>query len=124
MSDVLTTLRDRRTRVWEQAKSLADHAAEQNRAFSDTEEASWTAFTAELKALDKRMAALLEGEQRATAAQDAHRSLFGDPGTGPPFARIGRSPRYLRRDVRAWSSSDAKATRSPAAAPGAIEPSR
>jgi excisionase family DNA binding protein len=23
-------------------------------------------------------------------------------GTGPPFARIGRSPRYLRRNVRAW----------------------
>jgi HK97 family phage major capsid protein len=107
MSDVLTTLRDRRTRVWEQAKALADHAAEQNRAFSDTEETEWTAHTAELKALDERMASLAEGEQRATAAEEAHRNLFGDQGPGP------RSLSAANKDLDAAFRSAIKA-RNPA----------
>jgi HK97 family phage major capsid protein len=79
MSDILNKLRDRRLNVWEQAKSLADAAAEANRAFDATEETTWTALNAEIQALDTRMTAILEGEKRAKDAEDSYQSLMGKP---------------------------------------------
>ena len=82
MSEVAKALRERRQNVWEQAKALADKAAEENRAFSGEEEATWTALNAELDALDKRIKAVLEGEQRAKDAEDAMTRLRGEPRKG------------------------------------------
>lgn len=76
-SEVVKRLRDRRVSVWEQAKALADGAAEQNRAFEGEEERSWTELNAELDALDKRIQAILDGEQRAKDAEDALVRLDG-----------------------------------------------
>src|SRR5206468_3711920 len=50
MSEVVKRLRERRANVWEQAKGLADRAAEENRQFSGEEEGQWTALNAELDA--------------------------------------------------------------------------
>ena len=82
MSQVAKTLRERRAGVWEQAKALADKASEENRSFSGEEESSWTALNAELDALDKRIKAVLEGEQRAKDAEDAMNRLSGGGGAG------------------------------------------
>ncbi|HCA86370.1 MAG TPA: phage major capsid protein [Streptomyces sp.] len=78
MSQVAQALRERRAGVWEQAKALADKASEENRAFSGEEESSWVALNAELDALDKRIKAVLEGEQRAKDADEAMNRLTGD----------------------------------------------
>jgi len=79
MSEVVKKLRERRMNVWEQAKALADRASEENRAFTGEEEAQWTALNAELDALDKRIKAVLEGEQRAKEAEEAFARLRGEP---------------------------------------------
>lgn len=82
MSEVVTRLRERRANVWEQAKVIADRAADENRAFSGEEEGSWTTLNAELDALDKRIKDVLDGEQRAADTEAAFTKLSGKPATG------------------------------------------
>ena len=77
MSEIIKTLRERRQNVWEQAKALADRAADENRAFEGEEEGSWTALNAELDALDKRIKSVLDGEQRAKDIEDSFSKLSG-----------------------------------------------
>lgn len=79
MSDVVKRLRERRANVWEQAKTLADKAADENRAFSGEEQSSWDALNAELDALDKRIKAVIDGEQRAKDVEEAYGKLEGKP---------------------------------------------
>lgn len=79
MSEVAKQLQQRRQGVWEQAKGLADKAAEENRTFTGEEEASWTALNSELDALDRRIKAVIDGEQRAKDAEDAMSRLRGEP---------------------------------------------
>ncbi|MFF7183265.1 phage major capsid protein [Streptomyces halstedii] len=90
MSEVAKALRDRRMNVWEQAKALADKAADENRNFSGEEESTWTSLNAELDALDKRIKAVVDGEQRAKDAEDAMAKLRGEPrGKGGVSGDIG-----------------------------------
>ncbi|HWJ10991.1 MAG TPA: hypothetical protein VNS46_16540, partial [Nocardioides sp.] len=79
MSEVAKRLRERRNNVWEQAKALADRVADENRNFNGEEESQWTAMNAELDALDLRIKAVLDGEQRAKDAEDAMSKLRGEP---------------------------------------------
>ncbi|MEU4150836.1 phage major capsid protein [Streptomyces sp. NPDC026659] len=79
MSELVKRLRERRANVWEQAKALADKAADENRALSGEEEGEWQALNAELDALDKRIKNVLDGEQRAKDAEDAMSRLRGEP---------------------------------------------
>jgi HK97 family phage major capsid protein len=79
MSEVAKRLRERRANVWEQAKTLADKAADENRAFSGEEEGSWASLNAELDALDKRIKAVIDGEQRAKDTEDAYSKLEQKP---------------------------------------------
>jgi HK97 family phage major capsid protein len=82
MSEVIKRLRERRGQVWEQAKAIADKAADEQRNFSGEEESSWQALNAELDALDKRIKNVVEGEQRAKDIEDAYGRLEGQPKTG------------------------------------------
>lgn len=77
MSDIAKRLRDRRQNVWEQAKALADTAAEENRAFSAEEQGSWDALNEELDKLDARIKSALDTEQRARDADAAFDKLVG-----------------------------------------------
>ncbi|MBP2370230.1 phage major capsid protein [Pseudonocardia parietis] len=79
MSEVLKRLRERRANVWEQAKELADRAAEENRQFSGDEESQWQGLNSELDALDKRIKNVIDGEQRAKDTEDAFAKLEGKP---------------------------------------------
>lgn len=79
MSEVVKRLRERRANVWEQAKTLADKAADENRAFSGEEESTWATLNAELDTLDKRIKAVIDGEQRAKDVEDAYTKLEGKP---------------------------------------------
>lgn len=81
MSEVVKRLRERRANVWEQAKALADRAADENRAFTGEEESTWTTLNAELDKLDERIKNVLDGEQRAKDTEEAFTKLNGGPGT-------------------------------------------
>ena len=77
MSELIKRLRDRRANVWEQAKALADGAAEENRSFSGEEERQWQEANAELDALDTRIKAVLDGEARAKATEEQFDAIHG-----------------------------------------------
>jgi HK97 family phage major capsid protein len=77
--EVVKRLRERRAQVWEQAKSVADRAADENRAFNGEEQSQWDTLNAELDALDKRIKNVIEGEQRAKDTEEAFAKLEGKP---------------------------------------------
>lgn len=76
-SEVAKRLRDRRLNVWNEAKGLADSAAEENRAFSAEEQGKWDALNEEIDKLDVRIKSVLETEQRAKDADMAYDALSG-----------------------------------------------
>ncbi len=77
MSELVNRLRDRRLNVWEQAKELADRAAEENRAFAAEEQRQWDEMNSELDALDTRIKSVLEGEARAKETEEAYDRVHG-----------------------------------------------
>jgi HK97 family phage major capsid protein len=83
MSEIAKRLRDRRLNVWNEARELADTAAEENRQFAAEEQGKWDALNAELDALDARIGAVLDQEKRAKDADAAFDSLMGKAKTGP-----------------------------------------
>lgn len=95
MSEVVKRLRERRANVWEQAKAIADRAADENRAFTGEEEGSWTTLNAELDALDARIKNVLDGEQRAKDTEEAFGRLTGKEVTGKRGSDDGK-PDELR----------------------------
>lgn len=100
MSEVVKRLRDRRLNVWEQAKGLADTAADENRAFQAEEQSSWDSLNAELDALDKRIKAVIDGEQRAKDTEDAFSKLEGKPQQRGGQAAAGGQGDELRAFLR------------------------
>jgi HK97 family phage major capsid protein len=98
MSEVVKGLQARRANVWEQAKALADRAADENRAFSGEEQGSWDTLNAELDALDKRIKNVIDGEQRAKDTEDAMAKLDG--GAGRTQANSQPSVSELREFMR------------------------
>jgi HK97 family phage major capsid protein len=79
VSEVVKRLRERRAKVWEDAKALADRASDENRAFSGEEESTWASLNSELDALDKRIKAVIDGEQRAKDVEESYAKLEGKP---------------------------------------------
>jgi len=77
MSDIVKRLSESRLKVWEQAKALADSAAEANRALTAEEEAQWETLNAELGALDRRMNSIAEAEKRAKETEDKFAAIEG-----------------------------------------------
>lgn len=77
MSDMIQRLRERRSNVWEQAKGLADKAAEENRAFSAEEQGTWDALNEELDKLDQRIKSAIDTAQRSKDADAAFDRLTG-----------------------------------------------
>lgn len=108
MSEVLDRLQESRNRVWEQAKALADKAAEEGRAFDATEEGTWQSLNAELEALDKRMQNVLDGEQRAADTAAAFDRLQGrkpDRDTRANSGQGGQGDDELRKWMRGETPS-------------------
>lgn len=109
MSEVIKKLRDRRQNVWEQAKKLADVASEDNRAFSAEEQSSWDEMNSELDALDRRIKAVVEGEQRAKDTEEAFAKLEGKPAEGETKSRSdGELRSFLRGESGAPRFYDVK----------------
>lgn len=103
MSEMVKQLRDRRQNVWEQAKALADKAADENRAFSGEEENTWQSLNAELDALDARIKSVIEGEQRAKDIEDSFSKL-----TGKPKDKDAPQQHQGQEELRAWARGEGK----------------
>jgi HK97 family phage major capsid protein len=109
MSEVVKRLRERRQNVWEQAKELADRAADENRNFSGEEQSAWDTLNAELDAYDKRIKNVIDGEQRAKDTEDAFTKLEGQPATG---GKNGNAPESKRlAELRAFALGEPGAPR-------------
>jgi HK97 family phage major capsid protein len=102
-SEVAKRLRDRRLNVWNDAKKIAEDAANENRAFSPEEQGKWDAYQEEMSTLDQRIKAVLDTEQRAKQADDAYDELTGRKKTGPEHPTASRD---TLEDVRAWARGD------------------
>jgi HK97 family phage major capsid protein len=76
-SEVAKRLRDRRMNVWNEAKGIAESAAEENRSFTPDEQGKWEALQEELGNIDTRLKAVLDTEKRAKEADDAYDELSG-----------------------------------------------
>jgi HK97 family phage major capsid protein len=104
-SEVAKRLRDRRLNVWEEAKGIAEKAAEENRALSEEEQGRWDALQEEMQKLDVRIRAVLDTEKRAKEADDAYDALSGKvPARGQAQATAG-GPKMLQ-EIRAWARGD------------------
>jgi HK97 family phage major capsid protein len=77
VTEQVKRLQERRARLWEELKGVADRAAEENRALEAEEERQWTEGNAELDALDVRIKAIIDGETRAKEQEEAMANLRG-----------------------------------------------
>jgi HK97 family phage major capsid protein len=115
MGEIVKRLRDRRANVWEQAKALADRAAEENRNFSAEEQGQWDALNEEMDSLDKRIKSALDQETRAKEADKAFEALTakpaaaGKPGQPEPQAQVDLRA-FMRGDVGAPRYYDVRAS--------------
>ena len=75
MSALVTKLREQRLNTWEQAKAVAEAAAEEKRSMTGEEERQWDEANNELTTLDERISSLLKGEQRDKDAAAAIEEL-------------------------------------------------
>jgi HK97 family phage major capsid protein len=96
-------LRERRANVWEQAKEIADAAAEANRNFSAEEQGKWDVLNEEINQLDTRIKSALDTEQRGKDADEAFNRL----GQGKSNARGSQGREAAaQRGVDGEDSSD------------------
>jgi HK97 family phage major capsid protein len=77
VSGIVERLRERRLNVWEQAKGLADRAADENRAFSAEEQGQWDVLNEEIDKLDQRIKSALDTEQRSKEQDAAFDRIHG-----------------------------------------------
>jgi HK97 family phage major capsid protein len=99
-SDLAKTLVASRQKAWDAAKAIADTASDEGRQFT-----AWTSANAEMEALDKRIKAVLDGEQRAADASAAFDKLEGRAASGPRGGDQGSTAAELRSFLKGESRS-------------------
>jgi HK97 family phage major capsid protein len=100
MSEIVKRLRDRRLQVWEQAKGLAERAAEENRNFTAEEQGQWDALNGEIETLDKRIKSALDTETRAKEAEEVFNRLEGQPKDSSKRGQPDQQDTELRKFFR------------------------
>ena len=102
-SEVAKRLRDRRLNVWNDAKKIAEDAAQENRSFTPEEQGRWDAMQEEMSTLDTRIKAVLDTEKRAKEADDTYNAL-----AAKPESRQGSSAALSQVDteLRKWAKGE------------------
>ena len=104
-SEVAKRLRDRRLNVWNDAKKIAEDAAQENRSFTPDEQGRWEAMQEEMSTLDTRIKAVLDTEKRSREADETYNSLADKPversGAGQGSAQA--------EEIRKWAKGEAGA---------------
>ena len=109
-SEVAKRLRDRRQNVWNEAKGIAESAAQENRALTDEEQGKWDAMQDEMQKLDVRIRAVLDTEKRAKEADEAFDALSGRKPEAGQAARTAGGGQMLS-EIRKWARGDEGAPR-------------
>jgi HK97 family phage major capsid protein len=109
-SEVAKRLRDRRQNVWNDAKGIAESAAEENRALTDEEQGRWDAMQEEMGRLDTRIRAVLDTEKRAKEADEAFDALSGRKPDQGQAARTAGGGKMLE-EIRKWARGEEGAAR-------------
>jgi len=107
-SEVAKKLRDRRLGVWNEARKIAETAAEENRAFTPEEQGRWDAMQEEMGTLDTRIKAVLDTEKRAKDADAAYDALSGKPADQRP---VPAAMQGLEGEFRKWARGEDGAPR-------------
>ena len=100
-SEVAKRLRDQRMNLWNDAKKIAETAAEENRAFTPDEQGRWDSYQEQMQKLDERIRSVLDTEKRAKDADDAYDAIAGRPATGQTPAQ-----RNMQTEIRAWARAE------------------
>lgn len=100
MSGVVERLRERRANVWEEAKALADIAADENRNFTAEEQGKWDTLNGEIDQLDTRIKSALETEKRQRASDDLFNEIRG--GKPEPKTPEGREREDTNAELRSF----------------------
>jgi HK97 family phage major capsid protein len=79
MSEIVKKLRERRLKVWEEAKAIAERATDENRKATPEEQGQWDGLNGELETLDKRIKSALDTEARAKEAEETFDKLEKRP---------------------------------------------
>lgn len=108
MSDVIKRLRESRLNVWEQAKAVAERAADENRALDTEEQKQWETLNAELDALDRRMNSIAEAEKRAKETEAKFAEIEGRPVEN---LKVGGDRSQTDQELRAFLKGDQGAPR-------------
>ena len=106
-SEVAKRLRDRRLNVWNEAKGIAESAAEENRALTAEEQGKWEALNEEIDGLDKRIKSVLDTEQRSKDADAAFDRLAGKQRDVQTGARGAGGQIMAGDEIRAWARGEA-----------------
>ena len=109
-SEVAKRLRDQRMNIWNEAKSIAESAAEENRALTDEEQGKWDGLQEQMTKLDTRIRAVLDTEKRQKETDDAFDALSGrKPDQGQAARTAGGS--QMAQEVRKWARGEEGAPR-------------
>jgi HK97 family phage major capsid protein len=81
---LIDTLRDRRQRVYDEARTLAQKASNENRAFTRSEEEVWQELNAELDTISERIEQIAGQERRAAEVAEQFAAIDRQPLDGPP----------------------------------------
>lgn len=109
-SEVTKALRDRRLRVWEECKALADNAASENRAFTAEEQGKWEVMNEEMDTLDRRIKSALDAEKRAAEANDMFDQITSKEAR-KEAAQQAPPARKLNEELRSFLRGDPGAPR-------------
>jgi HK97 family phage major capsid protein len=96
--------------VWNDAKGIAETAAEENRALTDEEQGRWDAYQEEMGKLDTRIRAVLDTEKRAKEADDAFDALSGRKPEAGQAQRTAGGGKMLE-EIRKWARGEDGAAR-------------
>ena len=107
MSETVKRLRERRLNVWNEAKGIAEAAAEQNRNFSAEEQGKWDALMDEIDQLDIRTKSAIDTQQRAKDQDEAFNRL-----EAKPIERGGQPQGGMASELRAMLLGNPNAPRS------------
>jgi HK97 family phage major capsid protein len=109
-SEVAKKLRDNRMNIWNEAKAIAEGAAQENRALTDEEQGKWDALQEQMGKLDTRIRAVLDTERRQKETDDAFDALSGKKPDAGQAARTAGGGKMLE-EIRKWARGDEGASR-------------
>jgi len=109
VSEVAKRLRDRRLNVWNEARSIIEKGAEENRELTSEEQGTWQRMMEELDSIDGKLEGVLAAEKRSADTDAAFSAIGRRPSdkAGHPANSGGRD---VNAEFRAFAKGEAGRT--------------